>query len=53
MLWMIYMQIICFLLGLGLGIAFFVTGRKNRLLSAGAGVFLILGSVLQLLNQSA
>jgi hypothetical protein len=53
MLLMLYLQMASFLISLGFVVAFFVTGRKNRLLSSVAGVFLLIGCVLQLLNRGA
>jgi hypothetical protein len=50
---LIYLQLICFALALVCGVAFLVTGRKNRLLSGLAGVFLIVGVITQFLNRSA
>jgi hypothetical protein len=52
MVLMIYLQIMCFAVALGCGVAFLVTGRKNRLLSVLAGAFLIAGTIAQLLNGS-
>jgi hypothetical protein len=52
MVLMIYIQLVCFAVALGCGVAFLVTGRKNRLLSGLAGAFLIAGIIAQLLNRS-